>query len=283
MPKIHPMAVVETGADLADDVIVGPFAYVGPHVRLGKGCLVYPHAHIEGLTTAGENNEFYPNAVVGCVSQDLKYRGGNCTVVIGNGNRFREACTVHIGTEEGGNATIIGDDNLLMVNVHVAHDCVIGDHNILGNNTMLAGHVKVEDCVVISGAVAVHHFVTFGKHSFTGGVSGVTRDVPPFMIVDGHPFVVRGVNRIGLKRRGYTDDRLEALRTAYRLLFSDTTPLITQAVELERLYPGQPDIQDLLAFMRASIAGKFGRARENLRGKMLRTDDEEVPQHVSGP
>ncbi len=277
------MAVVEAGAELADDVVVGPFAYIGPQVRLGKGCIAHPHAHLEGHTIAGENNEFYPNSVVGCVSQDLKYRGGDCTVVIGNGNRFREAATVHIGTEEGGGKTVIGNDNLLMVNVHIAHDCLIGDHNILGNNSMLAGHVCVEDYVVISGAVAVHHFVTFGKHSFTGGVSGVTRDVPPFMIVDGHPFVVRGVNRIGLKRRGYTDDRLEALRTAYRLLFSDTTPLITQAVELEKQYPGQPDIRDLLAFMRASIGGKFGRARENLRGKMARVEDEEVPQHVSGP
>jgi UDP-N-acetylglucosamine acyltransferase len=283
MPKIHPLAVVETGAELADDVVVGPFAYVGPQVRLGQGCVVHPHAHIEGHTTAGDNNEFYPNSVVGCVSQDLKYRGGDCTIVIGNGNRFREACTVHIGTEEGGFATIIGNNNLLMVNVHVAHDCILGDHTIIGNNTMLAGHVKIEDCVVISGAVAVHHFVTFGKHSYTGGVSGVTRDVPPFMIVDGHPFVVRGVNRIGLKRRGFSEDRLEALRNAYRLLFSDTTPLITQAVELEKLYPGQPDIQDLLAFMRASIAGKFGRARENLRGKMLRSDEVDGPQPVSGP
>jgi UDP-N-acetylglucosamine acyltransferase len=283
MPKIHPMAVVEAGAELADDVVVGPFAYIGPHVRLGKGCVVHPHAHIEGHTIAGEDNEFFPNSVVGCVSQDLKYRGGDCTVVIGHGNRFREACTVHIGTEDAGGVTTIGNENLIMINAHVAHDCIIGDHNILGNNVMLAGHVKVEDSVVISGGVAVHHFVTFGKHSYAGGLSGVTRDVPPFMIVDGHPFVVRGVNRIGLKRRGYTDDRLEALRAAYRLLFSDTTPLITQAVELEKQYPGQPDIQDLLAFMRASIAGKYGRARENLRGKAARPDEDEVPQHVSGP
>jgi UDP-N-acetylglucosamine acyltransferase len=282
MPKIHPLAVVESGADLADDVVVGPFAFIGPQVRLGRGCIVHPHAHLEGRTVAGDDNEFFPNCVIGCVSQDLKYRGGDCTVVIGRGNRFREASTVHIGTEDGGAVTTIGDDNLLMVNVHVAHDCLIGDHNILGNNIMLAGHVCIEDCVVISGGVAVHHFVTFGKHSFTGGISGVTRDVPPFMIVDGHPFVVRGVNRIGLKRRGFSDDRLEALRTAYRLLFSDTTPLITQAVELEKLYPGQPDIRDLLAFMRASIAGKFGRARENLRGKIARADEDEVPQQVSG-
>jgi UDP-N-acetylglucosamine acyltransferase len=283
MPKIHPMAVVETGAELAADVVVGPFAYIGPQVRLGKGCVVHPHAHLEGRTTVGDDNEFFPNSVIGCVSQDLKYRGGDCTVVIGNANRFREACTVHIGTEEGGGVTQIGDDNLLMVNVHIAHDCILGDHNILGNNVMLAGHVLVEDWVIISGGVAVHHFVTFGKHSYCGGLSGITRDVPPFMIVDGHPHIVRGVNRIGLKRRGFNDAQLEALRTAYRLLFSDTTPLITQAVELEKLYPGQPEILTLLAFMRASIAGKYGRARENLRGKTARPDEEEVPQHVSGP
>ena len=282
MPNIHPLAVVETGAELAPDVIVGPFAYIGPRVKLGRGCVVHHHAQIEGQTAAGEDNEFFPNSLLGAVSQDLKYRGGNCPLSIGNRNTFRENCTIHIGTEDGGGITKIGSDNLIMVAAHIAHDCLLGDNCILANNVMLAGHVLVEDWVVISGGAASPHFVTFGKHSFVGGLSAITRDVPPFMIVEGHPAGVRGVNRTGLKRRGYSEDQIEPLKTAYKMLFSDTTPLITQAVELEKLYPGQPDILTLLAFMRASMAGKYGRARENLRGRPHKPEDEEETPHATG-
>ena len=192
MAKIHPMAVVERGAELADDVTVGPFAYVGARVSLGRGCVVHHHAQLEGFIKAGEKNEFFPNSMLGAISQDLKYRGGICPLIIGNENRFRENCTVHLGTEEGGGETRIGDDNLIMVGAHIAHDCVIGSHCILANNVMLAGHVFVDDCVVISGGAASHHFVTFGKHSFVGGLSAVTKDVPPFMVFEGHPAIVRG-------------------------------------------------------------------------------------------
>lgn len=284
MPKIHPMAVVESGAQLAEDVVVGPFVYIGPQVKLGRGCIVHHHASIEGATTAGDNNEFFPNCVIGAVSQDLKYRGGDCALVIGHHNTFRENCTIHIGTEDGGGSTRVGDGNLIMVAAHIAHDCVIGSNCILANNVMLAGHVAVEDFVVISGGAASHHFVTFGKHSFVGGLSAIARDVPPFMIVEGHPGSIRGVNRTGLRRRGYTDSQIEPLKTAYRMLFSDTTPLITQAVELERLYPNQPDIRTLLAFMRESMAGKFGRAREALRDRAPRAggEDEEETPHATG-
>ncbi len=279
------MAVVEAGAELAADVVVGPFAYVGKHVKLGAGCAVHHHASIEGHTRAGERNEFFPNSLVGAVSQDLKYRGGDCPVIIGNGNKFRENATVHIGTEDGGGATRIGDNNLIMVGAHIAHDCVLGSNCILANNVMLAGHVLVEDFVVISGGAASHHFVTFGKHSFVGGLSAVTRDVPPFMIVEGHPGIVRGVNRTGLKRRGFGEEALEALKVAYRLLFSDTKPIITQAVEVEKMYPECGEIRELLGFMRESLAGKYGRARENLRGRMgvvEKNGEEEDPPHATG-
>jgi len=275
------MAVVESGANLADDVIVGPFAYVGPHVTLGKGCKLHHHAQIEGHTTAGENNEFFPNSLVGAVSQDLKYRGGNCRVLIGNNNTIRENATIHIGTEDGGGETRIGNDNLIMVGAHIAHDCILGSDIILANNVLLAGHVLVEDHVVISGGAASHHYVRFGQHSFIGGLTGVTRDVPPFMVFDGHPGIVRGINRNGLKRRGYSDEQLRALKMAYRLLFSDTTPLTTQAVELERMYPSNREINILLTFLRESANGKFGRYRETLRGKTAWEEDDTHP-HVSG-
>jgi UDP-N-acetylglucosamine acyltransferase len=281
------MAVVEAGAQLAEDVVVGAFAYVGPQVVLGRGCVLHHHAQVEGLTIAGEDNEFYPNCLIGSVSQDLKYKGGPCRVVIGSHNVFRENSTVHIGTEVGGAETRIGDHNLIMAGAHVAHDCIIGSHCILANNVLLAGHVLVEDWVVISGGAASHHFVTFGQHSFVGGLSAVTRDVPPFMVVDGSEAPVRAVNTKGLARRGFTPEQIANLKTAYRLLFKDPTPVSTQTAELEKMFPGSVEIRTLLAAIRASLSGKFGRARENLRGKVTRAagdgdDADEPPPHVSG-
>ncbi|MEI8194799.1 MAG: acyl-ACP--UDP-N-acetylglucosamine O-acyltransferase [Phycisphaerae bacterium] len=280
MPQIHPLAVVEDGAQLAADVIVGPLAYIGPKVTLGPGCVVHHHASIEGHTTVGARNEFFPHCVIGSISQDLKYRGGDCQVVIGDDNRFREGCTVHIGTEDGGYFTRIGNDNLLMIGAHVAHDCLIANHCILANNVLLAGHVELEDWVNLAGAVASHHFVRFGKHCFVGGVSGITRDVPPFMIADGHPSSIRGVNVNGLRRRGFDEARLEPLKTAYRMLFRDTTPMAPLFAELQKLYPDNPDITYLLNFLRDAIRGKFGRYRELIRGKPNGEQDD--PGTVSG-
>ena len=279
MPQIHPTAVVETGAQLAPDVVVGAFAYVGPHVVLGEGCILHHHASIEGYTTIGDHNEFFPNCVIGGVSQDLKYRGGTCRVIIGQHNKFREATTVHIGTEDGGGYTRVGDHNLFMIGAHIAHDCEVGSQCIFANNVLLAGHVVVEDYVIISGAVAVTHFVTIGQHAFIGGISGVQKDIPPFMIANGHPAAVRGVNRNGLRRRGFNEQQLEALKTAYKLLFSDTTPLTTQTAELQRLYPESKEIATILSFLDHVALGKFGRYREALRGKNAwsEEDDQQEP------
>jgi UDP-N-acetylglucosamine acyltransferase len=282
MPTIHPMAIVEPGATLADDVTVGPFAYIGKDVTLGKGCIVHHHAQIEGHTTAGDYNEFFPNCYLGAVSQDLKYRGGACRLIIGNNNVFREFTNVHIGTEDGGGYTRIGDHNLIMVSAHIAHDCTVGSHTILANNVMLAGHVEVQDWVVISGGAASHHFVRFGQHSFIGGLTAITRDVPPFMVVDGPEGKIRAVNTRGLARRGFTEMQLKCLKDAYRYLFKDTTPIITQAVELERIYPDNSEIKTLLAFVRESLTGKFGRAREAHRGKGTWNEEDDPPPHVSG-
>jgi UDP-N-acetylglucosamine acyltransferase len=282
MPQIHPLAVVERGAELAADVVVGPFAYIGPKVRLGAGCKLHHHASVEGDTTAGPNNEFFPNCVIGSLPQDLKFRGGDCRVVIGANNKFREGCTVHIGTEEGGGVTRIKDDNLFMVGAHIAHDCEVLSHCILANNVLLAGHVLVEDWVVISGGAASHHFVRLGQHSFVGGLAGITHDVPPYMIVDGHPATVRGVNRNGLRRRNFAETQLEPLKTAYRLLFRDLSPMGPQFAELEKLFPESREIAILLAFMRDSFSGKYGRFRENMRGKVALEAEQEDPGTVSG-
>ncbi len=267
MPQIHPLALVETGAQLAADVVVGPFAYIGPSVTLGPGCVVHHHATLEGDTVAGAGNHFFPYCTVGAAPQDLKYRGGRCRLILGDRNCIRENVTLHIGTEDGGGLTRIGHDNLLMVNVHVAHDCQIGDRCIIANNVMLAGHIEVQDGAVISGAVAVHHFVTVGQYSFIGGVSGVVHDVPPFLVVNGHPAGVRGVNRVGLRRKGYNEQQLEPLKTAYRMLFKESAPLSTQMRRVAELFPDHSDIATLLAFIQRSAQGKFGRYRESLRGQ----------------
>ncbi len=268
MPQIHPMALVENGASLAADVTVGPFAYVGGDVTLGPGCIVRHHASIEGHTTAGADNQFFPHCSIGCVPQDLKYRGGDCRVEIGTGNRFRENSTVHIGTEDGGGVTRIGSGNLIMVGAHIAHDCLIGDNCILANNVLLAGHVVLENGCVLSGAAALHHFVTVGEYSFIGGLSSVVHDVPPFMMVNGQPAEVRGINRVGLRRKGGDEERIDRLKVAWRLLYKDTAPLATQAEKLLAMYPDAEEINLLLAFIRRSGEGKFGRYRESLRGKM---------------
>lgn len=283
MPLIHPSAVIEDGAELAPDVAVGAFAYIGPRVKLGPRCVVHHHASVEGDTVAGANNAFFPHAVVGCEPQDLKYRGGNCKLVIGSDNIFREHVTIHIGTEEGGGYTRVGDDNLIMIGSHIAHDCIVGSHCILANNVLLAGHVELQDYVVISGAAGVAHYCTIWQHAFIGGLSGVQRDVPPFMIVDGHPIAVRGVNRNGLKRRGFTDEQMDALKTAYKLLFSDATPALAQVPELKKLYPESKEIALLLSFLESIGRGKYGRYRESLRGRAQWSEEDENNTHpISG-
>lgn len=274
MPHIHPTAVVEAGAELADDVIVGPFAYVGAHVQLGTGCVVHHHASVEGYTTAGSGNQFFPYSNWGAVPQDLKYRGSKCRLVIGDQNEFREHSTGHIGTEDGGGYTRIGSNNLIMVNAHIAHDCEVGSHCVFANNVMLAGHCVIEDWVVLSGGCAVTHFASVGEHAFVGGIAAVLHDLPPFMMCDGHPASVRGVNRTGLRRRGFSEERIDVLKVAYRLLFSDRTPLATRTEELEKTYPDHPDVARLLGFLRASAQGKFGRYREALRGTMTWNESE---------
>lgn len=264
--SIHATAIIERGACLANDVTVGPYAYIGPHVQLGPGCHVMHHAVLEGHTTAGRGNRFFPFSACGCVPQDLKYRGGACVLEIGDFNEIREHATLHIGTEDGGGVTRVGHHNLLMVNAHVAHDCFVEDHCILANNVMLAGHILVESWAIISGGAAINHFTTIGRHAFVGGLSAVVHDVPPYMIVDGNPASVRGMNRNGLKRRGFEPEEMDALKTAYRMLFKDARAMATQVELVRKRYPHSAQIRELLEFMARADSGKFGRYRETLRG-----------------
>ncbi len=211
--------MVAPGAELAEGVEIGPFAVIGPEVRIGRGTRVGAHAVIEGRTTIGERNRIFQFAALGAIPQDLKYHGEQTTLVIGDENQIREFTTMHIGTEGGGGVTSVGNRNLFMNFSHVAHDCQIGNRVIFANGATLAGHVIVEDHVIVGGLSAVHQFVRLGESSMLGGGAMVVQDVPPFCVVQGDRAGLVGLNVEGLRRRGFTDEDLRALRAAYRALF----------------------------------------------------------------
>ena len=252
--SIHPTAIVDPSASVGDGVMIGPYCAIDGSVVLGDGCCLKSHVVIAGNTTLGPDNLVYPFAVLGEQTQDLKYEGEPTSLVIGEGNVFREHVTVHRSTASDG-PTRIGSHGNFLAYSHVAHDCVVGDHVIFSNNGTLAGHVVVEDYAIIGGLAAVHQFCRIGAHAITGGCTKIVQDVPPFMIADGNPAVIRGVNKVGLERRGFTDGDLRALREAYKVLFRDQLNT-KQAVERILKQSGQvPVIQQLVAFVNASERG----------------------------
>ena len=226
---IHPTALVDSAAKLGPETHIGAYAVVGADVELGEGTRVGHHATVEGPTQIGAHNEIFPYAAIGFKTQDLKYKGEPTHLEIGEGNTFREFCTIHRGTGPG-EKTIIGEGNLFLAYSHVAHNCVVGNKTIFSNNATLAGHVTVGDWAVISGLSAVHQFCRIGEHSIIGGCAKIVQDVPPYLIVDGNPAHLRGVNHVGLERRGFAEEDVKALRRVYRLL-ADKTLNFSQAVE----------------------------------------------------
>ncbi|MEX0775435.1 MAG: acyl-ACP--UDP-N-acetylglucosamine O-acyltransferase [Phycisphaeraceae bacterium] len=269
MPVIHPSSVVESGAELADDVVVGPLCYVAAKVRIGAGTRLVSHVTVLGRTTIGRHNLFWPHTTAGGDPQDLKFRGEDSQLIIGDHNEFRENVTLHKGTDNGGGVTRMGSHGLFMIGAHIAHDCLIGDHVILANSALLAGHVLIEDHAVVSGATAVHHFVTIGRHAFIGGMTRVIRDCPPYMIVEGMDARVRGVNVIGLERTGYSPTHIANLKTAYKLLYRDEAdqkqPLTQRLDDLQTRFGDDPNIATLITFTQNMVQGLFGRYRETLR------------------
>lgn len=233
MPAIHPTAIVSTGAELDSGVEVGPGAFIGPRVKIGRGTKVEHNAHIDGRTTLGEENHVFPYAVVGSVPQDMKYAGEDSSLVIGSRNRIREFATLSLGTEGGGMATTIGDDNLFMNYSHVGHDCHIGSHVIMVNSTALAGHIEIESHAIVSGLAAVAQFVRIGESAFIGGGSMVVMDVPPYCMANGNRAELKGLNQVGLERRGLTGEQIRELKRAYRILFSSKLR-VAEAVETVR-------------------------------------------------
>jgi len=262
-PVVHPTAVVEDGAELAPGVTIGPYAVVGPRARLGAGVVLMAHAVVEGNTQIGVGTRIFPHAVVGTCPQDMKYKGGDTRLLIGERNVIREGVTVNTGTEVGGGFTRIGNDNILMANAHVAHDCVLGNRVILANNVMLAGHVRVHDGAILNGGVGVHHFTTIGTLAYVGGLSRITRDVPPFTIVEGHPSRVRGLNLIGLKRVRASEATIRALKDAYHLLYRSHLTARDAVARLKVDFAAVPEVQELARFVEASGSGRLGRQGES--------------------
>jgi len=215
--RIHPSAIVDPAAELADDVVIGPWSIIGPKVRIGAGCDIGSHVVIDGRTTLGSGNRIHPFCV------------------IGDGNTIREHCTISLGTAQGGGITRVGSDNWIMANVHIAHDCLVGDHTILANNATLAGHVTLGDWVILGGLSGIHQFCAVGAHAMAGGGAVVLRDVPPFVICSGNPAEPHGINSEGLKRRGFSSAAINALRRAYRVVYKDGLTVAEAVQSLDTL------------------------------------------------
>ena len=258
---IHPTAVVAAGAQIDPSATVGPYAIIGAHVRIGARTSVGPHCVIEGHTTIGADNHIFQFASLGAAPQDKKYAGEPTRLEIGDRNTIREFCTFNTGTVQDQGVTRIGDDNWIMAYVHIAHDCVVGNQVILANNATLAGHVQVGDQVIIGGLTGVHQYSRIGAHAMAGFASHISQDVPPFMMVDGNPLAVRGLNLEGLRRRGFSAARVAALKQAYRVLYRQGLTLeaaLSAMAELPQLHPeAEGDIallRDFIADSRRGIA-----------------------------
>lgn len=248
--RIHPSAVVEDGAVIGDDVVVGPFSCIGPGVVLGDRVEIVSHVSISGQTEIGAGSKVYPFASIGHPPQDLKYRGEASRVVIGRNTVIREHVTINPGTEGGTLLTSIGDNCLIMVGAHVAHDCKVGNGVILVNNATLAGHVTVGDHAILGGLSAVHQWVRIGHHAFLGGLSGLENDLIPYGSAIGDRARLGGLNIVGLKRRGFERERIHKLRAAYRMLFSDEGTLMERVSDVAGLFGDEPLVTEVVDFIR---------------------------------
>lgn len=252
---IHPTAVVDPKARLGQRVSVGPYSVIGPQVTVGDDCEIASHVVISGRTTIGRKNCFFPHNAIGGIPQDLKYNGEDTSLIIGDGNTFREFMTVHLGTEGGGGVTRIGDNNLFMAYVHIAHDCIVGNGTVLANAATLGGHVTVEDRAVIGGLSAVHQFSRVGTQAMIGGASAIDQDVPPYSLVMGSRATLRGLNLTGLKRSGLSREAIRSLRDAHDELFGGDRPLMESVESLRKRWPDDERVQRLAEFVSTSERG----------------------------
>lgn len=252
--SIHPLAVVQPGAELGEDVSIGPFCQVGANVRLGDRVVLRSHVNVDGHTTLGAGGEVWPFASVGGKTQDLKFKGGAPRLVVGERTVIRECATLNCATFDGGE-TRVGSACLVMAYCHVAHDCLVGDRVIMANNATLAGHVIVEDDAIIGGLTGVHQFVRIGRMSILGGFTKAVKDVPPFMMADGDPLKIFGPNKVGLERHGVSAETQQALKQAYKIVYRTD---LTTAKALERIeaeVPASPEMEAFVDFIRKSERG----------------------------
>lgn len=254
MVEIHSTAIVEEGAILEDGVKIGPYCIVGKDVKIGKNTVLQSHVVVEGITEIGEENTIYSFVSIGKASQDLKYRGEPTKTIIGNKNSIREFVTIHRGTDDRWE-TRIGSGNLLMAYVHIAHDVIVGDGCILANNVTLAGHVVVDSHAIIGGLTPVHQFTHIGSYVMVGGASAINQDICPFVLAEGNKAVIRGLNTVGLRRRGFSDEELSNLKKVYRIIFRKGLPLKEALAEAEEQFGSDKNVVYLLEFIRNSERG----------------------------
>jgi UDP-N-acetylglucosamine acyltransferase len=259
MADVHATAIVDPNAELGADVTVGAYTLIGPHVRVGDGTTIGAHCVVEGRTTIGRDNRIFQFVSVGAAPQDKKYAGEPTALHIGDGNTIREFCTLNCGTAQDGGVTRVGDDNWIMAYVHVAHDCQVGSHTILANAVQLAGHVHLGDWVILGGLTGVHQFVRIGPHAMAGFSTRLSQDLPPFVMAAGNPVQAQGFNQEGLRRRGFSAERIGIVKKMHRALYRRGLTLEVARAEIEGLRgevaEAEPDIELMLGFLAAAERG----------------------------
>lgn len=249
---IHPQAIVSSRARVAENVEIGPYSVVGDDVEIGAGTSIGPHVVIKGPTSIGRSNRIFQFASIGDDPQDKKYAGESTRLEIGDRNTVRECCTINRGTVQDEGVTRIGSDNWFMAYVHIAHDCRIGNHTVLANCATLAGHVELGDFAIMGGFTGVHQYCRIGTHSFLGMYAGITRDVPPYVMVSGRPAEPKGINLEGLKRQEFGTDQIKSIRNAYKVIYRSGLKLSEAVERLEEAVVAQPEIRPLVDFLRSS-------------------------------
>jgi UDP-N-acetylglucosamine acyltransferase len=255
MAEIHETAIVDKRAEIAGDVEIGPYCVVGPRVKIGKGTKLKYHVVVQGRTTLGAGNTLFSFASVGSEPQDLKYKGEPSELLIGDRNTIREYVSLNPGTTGGGMVTRVGDGNLLMMYCHIAHDCILGDRNVIANGATLGGHVVIQDYVIVGGLVGVHQFVKIGTSAILGAGSMVSKDVPPFCNATGDRARLRGLNLEGLRRRGFDTAKVDELKKAYRIIFQSKMKTVDALKKVRAEIPYSAEIDLLVSFVESSQRG----------------------------
>ncbi len=249
--RIHPSSIIDEGAHIGENVVIGPFCHIGSDVTLGDNIKLVSHIVVTGKTTVGAETNIFPGAVLGAEPQNVNYKGEVTALEIGTGCLIREGVTMHTGMPDAGGKTVVGNNSLFLAYSHVAHDCVVGDNVILSNNVMLGGHVHVGDRVIMGGGAAVHQFCRVGHHAFIGGLAACSLDVIPFGMLNGNPGILGGLNIIGMSRSGMDKPQIHRVRKAFKQIFHGTGTVRANLAEIRDDYEGVPALVDLFAFMDA--------------------------------